>query len=212
MVTEPKLKKAKLEHPPENSKTSLDDLFIELDSNSMSQVRIEDELLDAEISKALASINEYNTNPSTSSSPEDLSPFDSPNIVSSSSDLSNQEIHEGQQKGEGSNDDKRPTVQIPLTSMAFEAPTVNMDTISTIKSKMLDTSRFISTFTTLKATYLKLCKEFNYLLTKFNENERIKIELIHENNELKKLLTQIITERELERKKNSRKRDFQSVA
>lgn len=211
MVSEPKLKRAKLEAP--DACSSLDELFMETASSNSTTppVRIEDELLDEEISKALASINEYNSNPSTSSSsPEDLSPFDSPTIISSASDLSNHELLEGQHKESEIHEEKR--VNMPVKSMVSQLPTVNLDTISTIKAKMLDTSRFISTFTTLKSTYLKLCKEFNYLLTKFNENEKIKIELIHENNELKKLLTQIITERELERKKNNRKRDFLSVA
>ena len=81
---------------------------------------------------------------------------------------------------------------------------VNSDTIKTIKRSMKNTSKLVSTFTTLKTTYLKLCKEFNYLLTKFNDNEKIKFELLHENNELRKLLTEIITEREVDRKRANR--------
>lgn len=77
----------------------------------------------------------------------------------------------------------------------------NPGTIATIKRAMRESSRMIGTFTTLKTTYLKLCKEFNYLLGKFNENEKIKIELIHENNELRKLLVDVIKEKELDRKK-----------
>lgn len=77
----------------------------------------------------------------------------------------------------------------------------NSSTIATLKRAMRDSSRMIGTFTTLKTTYLKLCKEFNYLLGKFNENEKIKIELIHENNELRKLLVDVIKEKELDRKK-----------
>lgn len=77
----------------------------------------------------------------------------------------------------------------------------NTSTIATLKRAMRDSSRMIGTFTTLKTTYLKLCKEFNYLLGKFNENEKIKIELIHENNELRKLLVDVIKEKELDRKK-----------
>lgn len=76
---------------------------------------------------------------------------------------------------------------------------VNIGTISSIKQAMVDTSKLLSLYTTLKTTYLKLCKEFNYLLGKFNENEKIKIELIHENNELRRLLHELIKERELER-------------
>ena len=78
---------------------------------------------------------------------------------------------------------------------------VNPSTVATLKRAMCDTSRLIGTFTTLKTTYLKLCKEFNYLLGKFNQNERIKIELIHENNELRKLLVDVIKEKEMDRKR-----------
>ncbi|RLV91920.1 Protein ATC1/LIC4 [Spathaspora sp. JA1] len=78
---------------------------------------------------------------------------------------------------------------------------INMNTIASIKQAMVDTSKLLGLYTTLKVTYMKLCKEFNYLLTKFNENERIKIELIHENNELKKLLYDLIKEREVEKRK-----------
>lgn len=74
------------------------------------------------------------------------------------------------------------------------------DTVATLKKSMASNSRLIGTFTTLKTTYLKLCKEFNFLLGKFNENERIKIELIHENNELRKLLWETIKDREMDRK------------
>lgn len=74
-------------------------------------------------------------------------------------------------------------------------------TVQEIKQSMAGTSRLIGTFTLLRSTYLKLCKEFNYLLGKFNENERIKIELIHENNQLRELLFDSIKEKELNRKK-----------
>lgn len=74
------------------------------------------------------------------------------------------------------------------------------DTVATLKKTMASNSRLIGTFTTLKTTYLKLCKEFNFLLGKFNENERIKIELIHENNELRRLLWETIKDREMDRK------------
>ena len=91
---------------------------------------------------------------------------------------------------------------------------VNQSTLTSIKQSMINTSKLISTFTTLKTTYLKLCKEFNYLLNKFKDNEKIKIELINENNELKHLLMEIIKQRELEKSttrhttpiSNSRKR------
>lgn len=78
---------------------------------------------------------------------------------------------------------------------------INTNTVLTLKLAMANTSRLIGTFTALKSTYLKLCKEFNYLLSKFNENEKIKIELIHENNQLRKLLVDTIKEKELDRKK-----------
>lgn len=74
------------------------------------------------------------------------------------------------------------------------------NTVATLKRSIAGSSRLIGTFTALKTTYLKLCKEFNFLLGKFNENERIKIELIHENNELRKLLWDAIKDREMDRK------------
>lgn len=80
------------------------------------------------------------------------------------------------------------------------ASTVCVETVATLKKSIASSSRLIGTFTALKTTYLKLCKEFNFLLGKFNENERIKIELIHENNELRKLLWEAIRDREMDRK------------
>lgn len=85
------------------------------------------------------------------------------------------------------------------TTPDWEKP--DMHTVGVLKRSMASGSRLIGTFTALKTTYLKLCKEFNFLLGKFNENERIKIELIHENNELRKLLYETIKEKELDRKK-----------
>ncbi|ODV76701.1 uncharacterized protein CANTADRAFT_42470, partial [Suhomyces tanzawaensis NRRL Y-17324] len=76
----------------------------------------------------------------------------------------------------------------------------NNSTVASIKQAMINTSKLTSLFTTLKVTYLKLCKEFNYLLSKFNENEKVKIELIHENNELKRLLADIMKEREKDKR------------
>lgn len=115
-------------------------------------------------------------------SPSNSSPFDSPveTVTTNTSVCDDENKH---------------------TSMIPAEPKINKNTISSIKKSMMDTSKFISTFTTLKTTYLKLCKEFNYLLSKFNENEKIKIELINENNELKNLLMEIITEREMEKRK-----------
>lgn len=135
--------------------------------------------LENEINQALLTFNNFDkqelTQYSSSSSSTDLSPFDLP----------------GSNLSESSNDDS--------THKAKE-PAVNLSTIASIKQSMVHTSKLNSLFMTLKVTYLKLCKEFNYLLFKFNENERIKIELIHENNELKKLLTDTIRDREIDRR------------
>lgn len=139
---------------------------------------------------------------SSSSTPSNLL-FDSPDTATSvlsheddqmkKHEIRSDEIQQG-------NFDKQEQKSPDFEQTEKTSP-VNLSTIASIKLSMLNTSKMISTFTTLKTTYLKLCKEFNYLLSKFNDNERIKIELIHENNELKKLLTTIITQRELERKK-----------
>lgn len=76
----------------------------------------------------------------------------------------------------------------------------NGETVAALKGAMAGHSRLVGAYTAMKSTYLKLCKEFNFLLGKFNDNERIKIELIHENNELRKLLVEVIKEREMDRK------------
>lgn len=117
----------------------------------------------------------------SSSSPDEKSPFS---------------IFENEQAGTsvtspGEDEEKRAPV-----------PTAcDMGTVATLKKAMAGNSRLVGSFTALKVTYLKLCKEFNFLLGKFNDNERVKIELIHENNELRKLLVDVIKERELDRKK-----------
>lgn len=77
---------------------------------------------------------------------------------------------------------------------------IDWDTVATLKAGLASSSRLIGTFSLLKSSYLKLCEEFNSLLGKFNENERIKFELINENNELRKFLTEVIKERELDRR------------
>lgn len=77
-------------------------------------------------------------------------------------------------------------VQAPFAS----EPSVNLGTVAALKRAMADSLGLISLYTTLKTTYLKLCKEFNYLLQMFKENERIKMELIKENNELRELLAE----------------------
>lgn len=139
-----------------------------------------DQCISDEIDQALLSFEQFHhqSAPSYSSSSPDTIVFDSSPETSDSLT---------------SNEDNG------IEKLKNETP-INYSTIASIKRSMIDTSKLISTFTTLKTTYLKLCKEFNYLLNKFNENERIKIELINENNELKSLLTEIITKRELERK------------
>jgi hypothetical protein len=149
------------------------------------------------------------------------SPFDSPNSLTNSSVTSNEyEFSKSLQTNKKTIKDEPvpecdllvPTsqTQLPASSthlvtsptqlVSMPSTTVNAATVVSIKQSMINTSKLTSLFTTLKVTYLKLCKEFNYLLTKFNENEKIKIELIQENNELKKLLTEIIKDRELDRK------------
>lgn len=142
--------------------------------------------VDAQINDIFNEFNDIilaaNPAPNTASetSPTDLSPFE-PNEHSHSS-ISSENTPTG------------PTSKHHTTS-------VDVSTIAAVKRAMADTSRLIGTFTILKTTYLKLCKEFNYLLGKFNENEKIKIELIHENNQLRKLLVDTIKEKELDRKK-----------
>ncbi|KAK6455328.1 uncharacterized protein RJT20DRAFT_130130 [Scheffersomyces xylosifermentans] len=129
----------------------------------------------------------FETNPvSNSASSEDSSPFDSPETIITFPEMEN----------------SKNTKQQPKEAVveAAEVP-INKATVLSIKQSMVNTSKLVSLFTTLKVTYLKLCKEFNYLLRKFNENEKIKIELINENNELRKLLTEIITDREVDKRK-----------
>lgn len=75
----------------------------------------------------------------------------------------------------------------------------NWDTVGALKREMASHSRLVGTYTTMKSAYLKLCSEFNYLLGKFNENERVKIDLIHENNQLREMLVDVIKEREIDR-------------
>lgn len=153
------------------------DSFMKLENPNPAEF---DQCISDEIDQALLSFEQFHNqsaSSSSSSSPDTIG-FDS-SPETSGSVTSNED--------NGSEKHKKDT-------------SINYSTIASIKKSMIDTSKLISTFTTLKTTYLKLCKEFNYLLNKFNENERIKIELINENNELKSLLTEIITKRELERK------------
>ena len=68
-----------------------------------------------------------------------------------------------------------------------------MDTVAQVKRAMAETLGLISLYTTLKTTYLKLCKEFNYLLQLFKENERVKMELIKENNQLRQTVAELLS-------------------
>lgn len=151
---------------------------IKQDSSDALNTQIDD-IFD-EFHDILAKSELNNPTSASDTSPKDLSPF---------------ELNETPHSSITSSD------EVPHTKPTSSDTTVNSDTVLCMKKAMADSSRLIGTFTTLKATYLKLCKEFNYLLSKFNENEKIKIELIHENNQLRKLLVDTIKEKELDRKK-----------
>lgn len=199
---EPLLKKART--VKDESKSPNFDTFmneIELETSQFTSVLRQEtpDCLDAEIDEALMKFDEFDDiiipkeehqetlGLSSNSSPE-TSTFDAPRHSASSIT---------------SNEDE------PKEKLKSSAPPIDITTVSTLKQAMAGTSKLIGTFTTLKTTYLKLCKEFNYLLGKFNDNERIKIELIHENNELKKLLVEVIKEKELDRKQY--KADLQAL-
>lgn len=164
--------------------------------------------LDEEIKRALFTFNEFSENnptkfnlkqEETTSSSDDLSPIDSPHSLTSSITSNEDEAYSKPRK------EPLPvqtnSLQCKLKDQMTTPRPINPSTIMSIKQNMSNTSKLISTFTTLKTTYLKLCKEFNYLLTKFKDNERIKIELINENNELRLLLMEIIKQKELEKSK-----------
>jgi hypothetical protein len=135
------------------------------------------ENLDDVINKALLSMNEGKDDSNTNSI-ADFSPFDTPISVSTVTD----------EEAESGKKEKVPK------------PTVNLETLTSVKNSMANTSKLIGLFTTLKTTYLKLCKEFNYLLSKFNENEKVKVQLIQENLKLKNLLSELLINREQDRK------------
>lgn len=78
---------------------------------------------------------------------------------------------------------------------------LNIDTVAALKREMANHSRMVGTYTTMKSAYLKLCKEFNYLLGLFNDNEKAKIGLIHENNQLRQMLVEVIKQREIDRQR-----------
>lgn len=175
-VDEPAIKRVKLELKD----TDFDSFMTQMERENSAG-------LDAQINDIFDEFNDIilanhmKTNIASETSPNDLSPFE-PNEHTNSSITSTEEV---------------PLKKQP----APQEDTINPATVFSLKKAMADTSRLIGTFTTLKTTYLKLCKEFNYLLSKFNENEKIKIELIHENNQLRKLLVDTIKEKELDRKK-----------
>lgn len=101
--------------------------------------------------------------------------------------------------------DRTEQDQSSLTSEELEPeklkPHANTKTVASLKSAISDHSRLVGVFSVLKTTYLNLCREFNYLLSKFNDNERVKINLIHENNQLRQLLVDTIKEKELDRQR-----------
>lgn len=181
-ITQNKQQTSKLTTSP-----SLNELFPELnglDTNYEYNAKSsEQENLDDAINNALLSIDEYQDEPNNSNqyknqsnenSITDFSPFDTPITISSITD------DEVEQKGK---------------------PCLNLETIASVKKSMVDSSKLIGLFTTLKSTYLKLCKEFNYLLSKFNENEKVKIQLIQENLKLKNLLSELLESREEDNRK-----------
>lgn len=203
MCNEPQLKKARTvpqdESKHDESKHDFETFMNEIEHQTTHftgpclDTDIDNALIQAEIDDALSKFDKFDEiivkqegdeigdpvlGRSSSSSPES-SPFDT--LHNSASSITSNE--------------EEPKKAKPLEHK------INPTTVSTLKQAMADSSRLIGTFTALKTTYLKLCKEFNYLLGKFNDNERIKIELIHENNELKKLLVEVIKEKELDRKK-----------
>lgn len=227
---EPALKKQKYQDKSEE----FDKFFLDFNQNQIYQnnTRIlvdqyettsnaEPNDLNEEINKALSTFNEFNEtnsmklnfkNETGSSETESSSPMDSPGTLTSSVTSNEEDVFLKDTKKNASHEIS--DMESKLESNATMTSMVNPSTVTSIKQSMINTSKLISTFTTLKTTYLKLCKEFNYLLNKFKDNEKIKIELINENNELKRLLMEIIKQRELEKSatrnmtpvSNSRKR------
>lgn len=171
---EPAKKKIKVEPHNADFETFITQIEQENTHALKSQI---DDIFD-EFHEIIANDDNMKTSSACDTSPKDMSPFET-NETSHSS-ITSEEVP--------------PTKPTSNTS-------VNSDTVFGLKRAMANTSRLIGTFTALKSTYLKLCSEFNYLLGKFNENEKIKIELIHENNQLRKLLVDTIKEKELDRKK-----------
>ncbi|KAL6450140.1 ATC1 Protein ATC1/LIC4 [Candida maltosa Xu316] len=68
----------------------------------------------------------------------------------------------------------------------------NDNTVNYLKDLMINNSKTLGLYSLLKTTYLKLCKEFNFLLKKFNENEKIKLKLIEENELLKQMINDLL--------------------
>ncbi|KAK6200914.1 uncharacterized protein RJT21DRAFT_29167 [Scheffersomyces amazonensis] len=200
---EPLAKRQKLESDTHTSNSNneaiidleIDKLFNEINASIPSP---EESKLDDEINRVLSTINGFEDNAISSHNNDDI-------LLSSTSSATTT-----------INDKNSPFDSLSDENIGSSATTdttfnendnqnnskINPDTVMTLKQSMISTSKLISLFTTLRTTYLKLCKEFNYLLTKFNDNEKIKIELIHENNELRNLLTEIIKDREIEKKQH----------
>lgn len=175
---EPANKKIKVEPQDAEFEKFMMEIKHESSNGLNSQI---DDIFD-EFHDFINSDDNINTTNASDTSPKDLSPFET-NETSHSSITSSDEV---------------PDTKLSASNIDS---TVNKETVCGLKRAMAENSRLVGTFTTLKSTYLKLCREFNFLLAKFNENEKIKIELIHENNQLRKLLVDTITEKELDRKK-----------
>lgn len=175
-------KKAMIPFPTDETAQFVSE-FLEEEIDKALQIRL-DPVADSSDGCMEAKRSETPFNTSSNTSPDD-SPFES--FVKQESVTS------------GGNDDDHDQVKL-LGPSKISASGVCEETVATLKKSMASSSRLIGTFTALKTTYLKLCKEFNFLLGKFNENEKIKIDLIHENNELRKLLWETIKDRELDRK------------
>lgn len=156
--------------------------------------------LDEEIDKALqisidpvVANDDSGINIKRSGTPFNSSSNTSPHTSPFECYMKQESITSGEEENENNKEKPQETTKTFASGVCAE-------TVATLKNSLASHSRLIGTFTTLKTTYLKLCKEFNFLLGKFNENERIKIELIHENNELRKLLWETIKDREMDRK------------
>lgn len=161
------------------------------------------DILDAEIEKAFLQLHDFHSVPqlefpdSRSSTP---TVFDRSEQYHSTSSVTSEELDTDKlytEKLHKSNIHSSEKPQ-PLQPQSIQP---NLETVTLLKKSMGDHSRLLGVFEVLKTTYMNLCKEFNYLLGKFNDNERVKINLIHENNQLRQLLIDTIKEKELDRQR-----------